>query len=127
MGTADIGKAQHATTLVGSWVNGDDYGTDVEYIVAPSGDGFSVCAIDRFDGEEGAVYDVRYDAGTLTLSFCVNWESTGRFIHIHLQAISPSKAEYTYIYTDMQKGFRQGSEPAARSRPYRLRRRDGTP
>jgi len=127
MGTSDIGKAQHSTTLVGSWVNGDDYGTDVEYIVARSGDGFSVRAVDHFDGEEGAVYDVRYDSDTLTLSFSVNWESTGRSIHIHLQAISPNRADFTYIYSDMQRWFAKGTEPAPRSKPYRLRRRDGTP
>ena len=68
MRTAVQRKSQNPITLVGSWVNGDEYETEIEYIVARVRDGFTVRAIDRFDGEEGTVYDVHYDDDSLTLS-----------------------------------------------------------
>jgi hypothetical protein len=92
-------------------VNGDEYNTDVEYIVTHAADGYKVRAIDRFDGEEGAVYDVNYNTDNLTLSFNVMWASTGRFMSIRLLAISPNRASYTYSYTEKEMWFRKGTEP----------------
>jgi hypothetical protein len=120
-------KKQNPNTVVGSWVNGDEYGTDVEYIVARAADGFAVRAIDRFDGEEGTVYDVHYNAKSSTLSFNVRWISTGRFISVRLLAISPNRASYTYTYTEKQMWFRKGTEPTTDSKPSLPRRRRVTP
>lgn len=97
-------------------MNGDEYGTDVEYIVADSPDGYSVRAIDRFDGEEGRVYDVHYDSKSAILSFNVLWGSTGRFMSARLLAISPNRASYTYTYTDQEMWFRKGAEPNPREK-----------
>jgi len=104
-------KSQGPQHLVGSWINGDEYESDVEYIVGRTKEGFTVRVIDRFDGEEGAVYDVHYDAPNSTLSFNVRWKSTGRFISARLLAISPNRVSYTYTYTETQMWFRKGTEP----------------
>lgn len=105
-------RDQHIDNLIGAWVNGDEYASDVEYTVERAGQrGFTVRAIDRFDNEEGAVYDVRYDADRSTLSFDVRWKSTGRFISVRLQALSPNRVSYTYSYTENQMWFRKGTEP----------------
>jgi hypothetical protein len=54
-------KNEKRHTLIGSWINGDEYETNVEYIVSAAGRGFAVRAADRFDGEKGEVYDVKWD------------------------------------------------------------------
>jgi|SRR5208337_2072470 len=115
-------KSQNPHHLVGSWTNGDEYETNVEYVVGRTKKGFTVRAIDRFDSEEGVVSDVRYDADLSTLSFNVRWKSTGRFINVRLLAISPNRADYTYTYTENQMWFRKGTEPTTGSKPSRLHR-----
>jgi len=80
-------KNERPHTLIGTWVNGDEYETEVEYIVSPAGEGFAVRAVDRFDGEEGEVYDVKWEGSVL--SFAVHWNSTGRLVKARLLAISP--------------------------------------
>jgi len=114
-------KSENPIQLVGSWFNGDEYETDVEYIVARSGGDHTVRAIDRFDGEEGTVYDVHYDDTSTILSFNVLWKSTGRFLSVHLLAISPNRASCTYTYTDKEMWFRKGTEPPAASNSVRSR------
>lgn len=84
--------------LVGSWVNGDEYATETEYIVSSHGSGFRVRAIDRYDGEVGDVFEVKWDGETL--SFAVHWNSTGRFLRCRLVAISKNRVSYTYTFTD---------------------------
>ncbi len=93
--------------LVGSWVNGDEYATDVEYIVSPDGNGFKVRAIDRHDGEEAHVYDVQWDGEVL--SFATQWDSTGRFLRCRLQAVSPNRVSFTYTFTANEMWHRKAS------------------
>jgi hypothetical protein len=121
MTTPKSRKTENPIQLVGSWFNGDEYETDVEYIVARSGGDYTVRAIDRFDGEEGTVYDVHYDDTSTILSFNTLWKSTGRFLSVRLLAISPNRASCTYTYTDKEMWFRKGSEPTAVSKPARSR------
>jgi len=107
MTTSKGRKSKNPIQLVGSWFNGDEYETDVEYIVARSGGEHTVRAVDRFDGEEGTVYDVHYDDTSTILSFNVLWKSTGRFLSVQLLAISPNRASFTYTYTDKEMWFRR--------------------
>ena len=123
MTTPKSRKSENPIQLVGSWFNGDEYETDVEYIVARSGSDYIVRVIDRFDGEEGTVYDVHYDDTSTVLSFNVLWKSTGRFLSVRLLAISPNRASCTYSYTDKEMWFRKGTEPTSISKSVRSRRR----
>jgi hypothetical protein len=109
MATERINRKQH--TLIGSWVNGDEYATEVEYIVAGKEPRFRVQAVDRDDGEEGEVRDVSYDDSTSTLSFAVYWNSTGRFTKVRMRATAPNRVSYTYTFTESQMWFRKGTEP----------------
>jgi len=108
--------------VVGTWVNGDEYATDVEYQVSEGSNGFAVRAVDRFDGEEAEVYDVKWDGEAL--SFAAHWPSTGRFMKCRLLAISPNRVDFTYTYTQQEMWQRKGAEPIAPSnrRPARRRR-----
>jgi hypothetical protein len=100
-------KKQKPHPLIGSWVNGDEYATEVEYIVERPAKGFIVRAVDRYDGEEGRVYDVAYDEKTSTLSFDVYWGSTGRLVKARIVAISQNRISYTYTFTENQMWFRK--------------------
>jgi len=104
-------KNENPHTLVGTWFDGDEYETQVEYIVSCSRGRFTVRAVDRFDGEEGEVYDVKWDGNAL--SFAVHWNSTGRLVKARLLAISPSRVDYTYTYTQQEMWHRKGTEPTA--------------
>ncbi len=99
--------------LIGSWVNGDEYATEVEYVVSGKEPRFRVRAVDRYDGEVGEVRDVSYEDSTSTLSFAVYWSSTGRFMKVRLVAIAPNRVSYTYTFTENQMWFRKGTEPDA--------------
>lgn len=98
-------SSQHP--LVGSWVNGDEYATDVEYIVSRTGAGFVVRAIDRHDGEEADVYEIKWDGEVL--SFATHWNSTGRFARCRLQAVSQDRVAFTYTYTDSEMWHRKSA------------------
>lgn len=98
-------------TLVGTWVNGDEYATEVEYQVSQHTEGFAVRAVDRFDGEKAEVYDVKWDGEAL--SFATHWPSTGRFVKCRLQAISPNRVDFTYTYSQQEMWHRKGAEPLA--------------
>ena len=100
-------KKQKFHPLVGSWVNGDEYATEVEYTIARPANGFTVRAVDRYDGEEGRVYEVSYDDKNEALSFNVYWESTGRFVRAKIEAISQNRISYTYSFTESQMWFRK--------------------
>jgi hypothetical protein len=97
--------------LLGTWVNGDEYATEVEYQVSPAGQAFAVRAIDRYDGEEAEVYEVKWDGGAL--SFAAHWPSTGRFVKCRLQTISQNRVDLTYTYTQQEMWHRKGAEPGA--------------
>ena len=111
MAHANNKKRRKAQTLVGTWVNGDEYATEVEYHVSPRAKGFAVRAVDRFDGEKAEVYDVKWDGEAL--SFATHWPSTGRFVKCRLQAISPNRVDLTYTYTQQEMWHRKGAEPVA--------------
>jgi hypothetical protein len=113
-------KDEKPHTLIGTWVNGDEYATEVEYIVSAVGKGFAVQAVDRFDGEKGEVYDVKWD-GT-ALSFAVHWESTGRFVKARLRAISPNRVDYTYTFSEQETWHRKKSTPTTPPRERHGRR-----
>ena len=102
-------KNEKPDTLIGTWINGEEYETDVEYIVSAAGKGFAVRAVDRFDGEKGKVSDVKWDGNVL--SFSVHWNSTGRFVKARLQAISPNRVDYTYTFTQQEMWQRKGTAP----------------
>ena len=102
-------KNEKPHTLIGTWVNGDEYETDVEYTVSATRTGFAVRAVDRFDGEKGEVSDVKWDGNTL--SFAVHWNSTGRFVKARLLAISPNRVDYTYTFTQQEMWHRKESAP----------------
>src|SRR4051794_37718848 len=104
-------KNEKSHTLVGTWVNGDEYATEVEYIVSYAGGSFAVRAVDRFDGEEGEVYDVKWDGNAL--SFAVHWNSTGRLMKARLLAISANRVDYTYTYIQQEMWHRKRTEPDA--------------
>jgi len=104
-------KKENPCTVVGTWFNADEYETDVEYIVAYAAGSYAVRAVDRFDGEEGEVYDVKWDGDAL--SFAVHWNSTGRLIKARLLAISPNRVDYTYTYTQQEMWHRKKPAPSA--------------
>lgn len=96
-------------TIVGVWVNGDEYKTDVEYQVSRKGEGFAIRAVDRFDGERAEVYDVNWDGEILT--FSTHWPSSGRFVKCRLMAISPNRVDFTYTYTQQEMRHRKRADP----------------
>jgi len=100
-------KNEKPHTLIGTWINGDEYETGVEYIVSAAGRGFAVRAVDRFDGEKGEVSDVKWDGNVL--SFAVHWNSTGRFVKARLLAISPNRVDYIYTFTQQEMWHRKGT------------------
>jgi hypothetical protein len=104
-------KTKKPHILVGTWVNGDEYATEVEFLVRALGSGFGVRAIDRYDGEEAEVYDVKWD-GT-ALSFATHWRSTGRFMKCRLHVISQNRVDYTYTYTQQEMWHRKKAKRIA--------------
>lgn len=96
---------------MGTWVNGDEYATEVEYQVSQRPRGFVVRAVDRFDGEKAEVYDVKWDGEAL--SFATHWPSTGRLMKCRFLAISPNRIDFTYTYTQQEMWHRKGAEPVA--------------
>jgi hypothetical protein len=96
-------------SLVGTWVNGDESETAVEYKVSLGARGLAVRAIDRFDGEKAEVYDVKWDGEVLT--FATHWPSTGRFVKCRLLAISANRVDFTYTYAQQEMWHRKGTEP----------------
>ena len=125
MAKTTLPKTHKPHPLIGSWINGDEYATEVEYIVSGSEPRFHVEAVDRYDGELGQVRDISYDDDKFTLSFTVYWNSTGRLVKARLTAISPNRVSYTYTFTESQMWFRKGTEPdgpANGSQPIRSRK-----
>jgi hypothetical protein len=84
--------------LLGTWVSAEGFPSDVEYIVSSKGDGFAVRALDRQDGEEADVFEIKWDGQILI--FAAHWNSTGRFARCRFLAQSPDHVEFTYTYTD---------------------------
>jgi hypothetical protein len=91
--------------LVGSWVSGTEYGSEIEFIVKSHADSFTVRAIDRYDGEVPDVFEVKWDGQVL--SFATHWNSTGRFLRSRLQAVAKNEVSYTYTYTENETWHRK--------------------
>jgi hypothetical protein len=104
---------EKADRLIGTWVNGDEYETNVEYVISKRHGHFEVRATDRYDAEIGEVRDIAYNEKASGLSFTVYWKSTGRLVKVLAQAISPNRISYTYTFTESQMWFRKGTEPDA--------------
>lgn len=100
--------------LVGSWINGDEYATEVEYQVSQKGRTFAVRAVDRCDGEQAEVYDIKRNGQVL--SFATHWPSTGRFVKCRLQALSQNRVDLVCTYTLQEMWHRKGTEAGASSR-----------
>lgn len=115
-------QKEKTPTLVGTWVNGDEYETDVEYQVSRGTKGFVVQAVDLFDGEKAEVYDIKWDGEALT--FATHWPSTGRFVKCRFLAISPNRLDFNYTYSQQETWHRKGAEPvtAPNRRPVARRR-----
>ena len=93
--------------LVGRWVSGTEYGSEIEYIVTSHGTGFRVRAIDRYDGEVADVFEVKWDGQIL--SFGTLWNSTGRFLRCRLDAVAKNEVSYTYTYTANETWHRKSA------------------
>ena|ERR1700742_2702773 len=94
-------------TLVGSWVSGTEYGSEIEFIVTSHGTGFKVRAIDRYDDEIADVFEVKWDG--LVLSFATHWNSTGRFLRCRFEAVAKNEVSYTYTYTANETWHRKSA------------------
>ena len=96
---------QKPPTLVGTWFNGDEYATEVEFIITQSDDVYGVRVRDRFDNEEADIFETAYDGDTL--SFAAHWNKTGRLARYKLLLLSANRLSVTYTYTDMEMYHRQ--------------------
>ena len=84
--------------LVGTWFNGDEYETDVEYVITRSGDSYAIRVYELFDGEQADIFETAWDGRVL--SFAAHWNSTGRFARYRLLLISANRIDVTYTYTE---------------------------
>jgi hypothetical protein len=101
-------------------VSGDEYVSEVEYKVSRGPDGFTVRAVDAFDGEEAEVYDVIWDGAAL--SFATHWASTGKFVKCRFLPISPNRVNFTYTSTQQEIWQRRESGPVTAPKPAPARR-----
>ncbi|EEF60678.1 hypothetical protein [Pedosphaera parvula] len=98
-------KVRKKYLLIGSWVNGDEYATELEYTVSKGRNCFRVRAVDRYDGEEAEVYDLKWNKEELT--FAAYWNSTGRLLKCRLKALSENRVDFTYTYTAQEMWHRK--------------------
>jgi hypothetical protein len=91
--------------LVGTWFNGDENASSVEFIVTRSGVSYAVHICDRFDGEVADVFETAWDGNIL--SFAAHWNSTGRFARYRLSLNSSNRLDVTYTYTDNEMYHRK--------------------
>ena len=96
------GLARHP--LIGVWHNGDEFLTDVRYIVSFAEE-FRVEAVDLVDNERAELFDITWDGDVL--GFCVHWKSTGRFVRCSLKAVSPNRVEYRYTTSQTELWHRE--------------------
>jgi hypothetical protein len=96
--------------LIGTWVTDDEYGSEVEYTIAPAADGFAVTATTTYDGEFAEIYDVKWDGDQL--AFSAYWNSSGRFCKGRFLLLSENRVEFTFTYTDHEVLHRKTQELA---------------
>lgn len=98
-----VKKRRHVQSkhpLVGTWVNVESDDMRAAYTITPSGSGFAVHGVDRYDGEEFVISHVSWDGRSL--KFRSHMPSTGRTGRHVLCAISPGKAKGTFSFTETE-------------------------
>jgi len=95
-------------SLVGTWVNGSEYASEVQFTITRSGDSYAVRARDGYDGEESEVFDTAWNGEVL--SFAAHWKSTGRFARYRLLLLSTNRLDVTYTYTDNEMYHRKATK-----------------
>lgn len=93
-------KATIDRGLAGTWVSCDEFTSSVEHYISISKGRYRVKCLDTYDGEYADVYDVKWDGERL--SYCLHWNSTGRFSKNVLSRDSDDKASLTYTHTDTE-------------------------
>jgi len=85
--------------LIGTWRDSDhEIGSSIRFTVAASGAGFSVRAVDTYDGEELQISDVRWNGHVLHFTCLV--PSTGRLTNYEMEGRSPSEVVLRIAYTE---------------------------
>lgn len=97
--------------LVGTWLNGSEYASEVEFTITRSGDSYTVRLRDGYDGEESEVFDIVWNGEVL--SFATHWKSTGRFARYRLLPLSANRLDVTYTYTDNEMYHRKRTKRKA--------------
>lgn len=97
--------------LVGTWLNGSEWGSEVEFTITRSGDTYAIRLRSGYDGEEAEVFDSAWDGEGL--SFAAHWKSTGRLARYRLSLDSDNRLDVTYTYTDTELYHRQEPKPKA--------------
>ena len=83
--------------LIGRWAAADEWATNVELIISSSGGKIRVRAVDRTDGEEAEVMEVKTTKDTIT--FAAYW-SSGQLTKYRLRSIGGElEAVFTYSAT----------------------------
>jgi hypothetical protein len=93
--------------FVGTWLNADEYATEVEFTITRSGASYAVRVCDRYDGEEADIFETAWDKDKDVLSFAAHWNSTGRFVRYQLRLLSANRIDVTYTYTDSEMYHRK--------------------
>lgn len=91
--------------LVGTWLSGNEWASEVEFTITRSDDTYAIGLRDGYDGEESEVFDTTWDGEVL--SFATHWKSTGRFARYQLSLSSNNRLDVTYTYTDTELYHRQ--------------------
>lgn len=89
-----------AHPLIGTWHSLEETLSVIEYSVHCTVNGFSVVAVDSYDGENGEVSNVEWNDEKQELKFCCYWASSGRYSKCKFLLYSQDKVEFTYTYTD---------------------------
>ena len=91
--------------LVGTWFNGDDSETDVEYHISKENGHYCIRAIDPYDEEEADVFEVEYKDNIL--SFATHWNSNGRLLKCRIRVLSENRIDFTYTYSNQELWHRK--------------------
>jgi hypothetical protein len=92
--------------LVGQWVSGHEWETEVEFTISKARGGFKVSALDRWDGESPEIYDVKATATALT--FAAHW-STGRFTKYRVRPLDKNTIEMSFTHTATMNYLRKSA------------------
>lgn len=84
--------------LVGTWFDGDEHDSSVEFNITRAGDSYVVRVRDLFDDEAADIFETAWNGRVL--SFAAHWNSTGRFARYRLLLLSDNRLDVTYTYTE---------------------------